>query len=127
MMNRRFPLLKLNLATVGLVAVCCLLTTGCQTYHIYQVGGPEGRELGNQPSTEWTNTTRHALGWGLIRQDIPVENCRLGNGQRLGIEEVKIERNLGQTLISIGSLGFWVPMKVGWRCAKPPVPTDVLD
>jgi hypothetical protein len=109
-----------------LLLACWLPTTGCYTYHVYQTGGPEGREMGNQPSTEWTNTTLNSFAWGLIRQDLPADRCQLGNGQRVGIEEVKIETNLGFVLISAATLGIWVPVNVGYRCAKPPVPTDIL-
>ena len=126
-MNSPLPKFRQNVAALLLVAVCSLPTTGCYTFHAYQAGGPDGRELGNQPSTEWTNTTRHALAWGLIRQDIAVENCTLANGQRLGIDEVKVETNFGYVLISAGTLGFWVPLKVSWRCAKPPVPGGTLE
>jgi hypothetical protein len=117
--------LRPKLAALLLLPVCCLPNTGCYSYHVYQTGGPEGRELGNQPSTEWTHKTLHSFAWGLIRQDLPAE-CQLGSGQRLGIEEVKIETNLGFVLISAGTLGIWVPVRVGYRCAKPPVPTDIL-
>lgn len=109
-----------------LIVVCLLPTTGCYTYHAYQVGGPEGRDEGNQPATEWSHTTRHALAWGLIRQDIPISDCKLANGQRIGIEEFKIETNVGYIIGSVVTLGFWVPMEVSWRCAKPPPPTGVL-
>src|SRR5206468_10062337 len=83
---------------VVLGLLCSLSTTGCYTYHAYQTGGTQGREQGNQPATESTHTTRNALAWGLVRQDIVVTNCCLGNGQRLGIEEVKVETNFGYIL-----------------------------
>jgi hypothetical protein len=114
-----------GLAVVS-VTLSCLLFTGCYTYHVYQIGGPDGRELGNQPSTEWKQKTLHALAWGAIRQDLPVDNCRLANGQRLGIEEVKVDTNLAYLLASTVTLGLWVPLQVSWRCAKPPVSTGVI-
>jgi hypothetical protein len=106
-----------------LALTCATAPAGCYRYHVYQVGGPEGRELGNQPGTEWEHRTLHALFWGTLRQDLPVENCRLGDGQLLNIEEVKVETNLAFLLASVATAGVWVPMRVGWRCAKPPVPT----
>ena len=108
------------------VLACWMSTSGCYTYHVYQAGGPEGREQGNQPSTEWESETLHALFWGAVRQDLPVENCRLGDGTHLGIEEVKIETNFGYVLASVLTLGIWVPLQVSWRCAKPRVPTGTL-
>ncbi len=115
-----------RLAAFALTLACVLPTTGCYTYHVYQTGGPEGRELGNQPGTEWKHKTLHSFAWGAIRQDLPVENCRLGDGQRTGIEEIKIETNLGYVLISGITFGIWVPVEVSWRCAKPPVAADIL-
>ncbi len=99
-------------------ALCVSLLSGCATYHIYQVGGP--REMGNQPLTEWKTKTLHSLVWGAIRQDLTVDNCRLGNGTRTNIEEVRVRANFGATIAAILTLGFWRPLEVGWRCAKPP-------
>jgi hypothetical protein len=107
-----------------LLAVSLLSVTGC--YHVYQAGGPEGRELGNQPGTEWSSKTGHALAWGIFRPDIPVTNCVLANGDRLGIEEIKVETNVGYVIVSVVTLGFWVPVDVSWRCAKPKVATGTL-
>ena len=42
----------------------------------------------------------NSLAWGLWRQDLPVTNCRLANGQRLGIEELRIGRTLPQMLVT---------------------------
>ena len=121
LINRR------TLVALTLVLSCSILTTGCYTYHIYQVGGTAGREQGNQPGTEWEHKTLHAFAWGAVRQDLPVDNCQLGSGQRLGMEEVKVDTNLGYLLVSVVTLGIWVPLDVSWRCAKPPVPTDTLN
>jgi hypothetical protein len=109
-----------------LVAVYLLSGSGCATYHVYQIGGPDGRELGNQPSTEWESKTLHSLFWGAIRQDLPVDNCKLGDGTRIGIEELRVESNFGATLATILTLGMWRPLRVGWRCAKPPAIRDTL-
>lgn len=117
---------KRTLTVFAFVLACCIPTQGCYTYHVFQVGGTDGREQGNQPSTEWKHKTLHAFAWAL-RQDLPVDNCQLGNGQRTGIEEVKIDTNLGYLIVSVATLGLWVPLKVSWRCAKPPVPTGVLN
>ena len=115
--NRHARMLILALA-------CSMPVTGCYTYHVYQTGGPAGRELGNQPGTTWEQKTLHSFFWGMVRQDLPVENCQLANGQRLNIEEVRVETNLAFLIASVATAGVWVPMKVGWRCARPPVPTN---
>lgn len=120
--SRRYTLIVL-----ALIFLCCTPATGCYTYHVYQVGGTAGREQGNQPGTEWQHETLHAFAWGAVRQDLPVDNCQLANGQRFGIEEVKVDTNLGYLIVSVATLGIWVPLRVGWRCAKPPVPTGILN
>jgi len=100
---------------------------GCYTYHVYQVGGPSSRELGNQPSTEWRHKTLNALAWGAVRQDLPIDNCQLPDSQRFGIEEIKIETNMGYVLASAATLGLWSPLEVSWRCARPHGATGTLD
>lgn len=108
--------------------VCAFTLSGCYRYHAYQVGGPEGREEGNQPATEWKGATRHSLFWGLIRQDLPIENCRTLDGKkRLNIEEFKVESNFLYTLATLGTLGIWAPVEIQWRCAKPQPRTGGLD
>jgi hypothetical protein len=106
-------------------ALSAWLLTGCATYHVYQVGGP--REMGNQPLTEWKSKTLHSLVWGAVRQDLPVDNCRLGDGTRTGIEEVRARANVGATLATVLTLGFWRPLQVSWRCAKPQGIRGVLE
>lgn len=109
-----------------LVCACALATVGCQTFHVYQIGGPRQREQGNQPSTEWRYKTLHAFLWGTVRQDLPIDKCQTADGARFGIEEVKVETGFGYVLGSAVTLGLWVPLRVGYRCAKPPVPTGTL-
>lgn len=107
--------------------ICAAGLSGCYTYHVYQIGGPDGREQGNQPSTEWQHRTLNSFLWGAVRQDLPVENCQLpGTGQRLGMEEVKIENTLPYVLAEVVTLGIWAPLKVSWRCNKPVPPTGTL-
>jgi hypothetical protein len=110
-----------------IVLLCTASASGCYTYHVYQIGGADGREMGNQPSTEWKSRTLNAFLWGAVRQDLPVENCQLANGQRLGMEEVKIDKHLGHVLAQALTLGIWVPLKVSWRCNRPVPPTGTLD
>ena len=117
--------LRARAAALLLAAAFALPSTGCYTYHIYQVGGPQGREMGNQPGTEWQTRTLHAFAWGAVRQDLPVDNCQVG-GQRMGIEELRVRENLAYRLATVLTLGLWAPTEVSWRCARPPVPTGTL-
>jgi hypothetical protein len=97
------------------------------TYLIYQDGGIGDSQPQNMPGTEWETRTLTSLAWGLWRQDLPVRNCRLANGQRLGIEELRIGRSLSQMLITLVTLGFVAPTRVSWRCCRPPSQSGTLD
>jgi hypothetical protein len=96
------------------------------TYLVYQDGGIGDSQPQNMPGTEWRSKTLLSLGWGLWRQDLPVDNCRLANGQRLGIEELRIGRSLPQVLITLGTLGLVAPTRVSWRCCRPPSQSGTL-
>lgn len=97
------------------------------TYLIYQDGGLGDSQPQNMPGTEWESTTLKSFAWGLWRQDLPVTNCRLSNGQRLGIEEVRIGRTLPQVLITLLTLGIVAPTQISWRCCRPPSQSGILD
>ena len=97
------------------------------TYLIYQDGGIGDSQPQNMPGTEWKSRTLNSFVWGLIRQDLPVTNCRLANGQRLGIEELRVGRSVGQTLAMFLTLGIWAPTTVSWRCCRPPSQSGTLD
>ena len=97
------------------------------TYRIYQaeeIGDPQPQ---NMPGTEWRSTTLKCLAWGLWHQDLPVTNCHLANGQRLGIEEVRLGRTFPQVLITFLTLGFVAPMRVSRRCCRAPSQSGTLD
>ncbi len=106
------------------VLVCLSGATGCSTTHMYQVGG---LLQGNYPVTEWKAQTLNTFFWGAVRQDLPVDNCQLGDGTRIGIEEVKIEKKFGHALATFLTLGIWNPVKISWRCAKPAPVDGILD
>jgi hypothetical protein len=96
-------------------------------YLIYQDGGVFDSQPQNMPGTELETVWLNCLAWGLWRQDLPITNTRLSNGQRLGIEELRIGRTLPQLLISLLTLGFWAPTMVSWRGCRPPVQSGLLD
>lgn len=110
-----------QLLRVVVVLAAILGTCGCHAFHVYQIGGTREREQGNQPSTEWKQKRLNSFLWGSIRQDFAVDDCKTGDGTRLGIEEVKIQTGFRYVLASSLTLGLWVPIKVAYRCAKPPV------
>lgn len=97
------------------------------TYLIYQDGGFGDSQPQNMPGTEWESRTLYSYAWGLWRQDLPVRNTRLSNGQRLGIEELRIGRTLPQMLITLITLGAVAPLSVSWRGCRPPVQSGILE
>jgi hypothetical protein len=97
------------------------------TYLIYQDGGIGDSQPQNMPGTELKSKTLLSFAWGLWRQDLPVTNCRLSNGQRLGIEEIRVGRSLPQMLITLVTLGLVAPIRVSWRCCRPPSQSGTLD
>lgn len=101
------------------VLLLAAFTTRCTTVHGYQTGGPGGREQANQPGTEWESKTSNTFLWGAIRQDVFINNCRLGDGSRINIEEFKIEKKAPHIIATVLTLGLWEPMKISWKCAKP--------
>ena len=97
------------------------------SYLIYQDGGIGDSQPQNMPGTEWESKTLLSLAWGLWRQDLPVTNCRLANGQRLGIEEIRIGRSLPQMLLTLLTLGLVATARVSWRWYRPPSQSGILD
>ena len=96
-------------------------------YLIYQDGGVFDSQPQNSPGTELETTVINSIAWGLKRQDLPITNTRLSNGQRLGIEELRIGRTFPQMLVSLLTLGFWSPITVSWRGCRPPIQSGILD
>jgi Bor protein len=111
-------ILRKPILIIGL-SMLLLTINSCTTIHAYQTGGPLGREGGNMPSTEWESKMTHQFLWGAIRQDVVIQNCALGDGTRINIEEFKVEKNFGCMLANVLTLGIWEPTKISWRCAKP--------
>jgi hypothetical protein len=103
------------------------LLSAAATYHIYQDGGIGDSQPQNMPGTEWKSKDLNSFLWGLIRQDLPVTNCRLANGQRVGIEEIRVGRNYLQVLATVLTLGIWAPTRISWRCCRPPSQSGTLD
>jgi len=90
------------------------------TYLIYQDGGIGDSQPQNMPGTEWEYRTLNSFGWGLWRQDLPITNTRLSNGQRLG-------QTFPQLFVTLLTLGFWAPTLVSWRGCRPPVQSGILE
>lgn len=97
-----------------LVAAMLSIQTGC--YH-YRVITPKP-----DPATDYERRTVHALFWGLGQpEDIETADC-LSNA----IDEVRVTTTLGYALVSVATLGVWMPLHVEWRCAKEPSPNGEI-
>jgi hypothetical protein len=83
--------------------------SGC--YH-YRVAAPDP-----DPATDYEKRVAHSLFWGLLQsRDISADDC-LSNA----LDEVRMSTNLGYSVISIATLGIWMPMNVQWKCAGEPL------
>jgi hypothetical protein len=102
--------------SLGLLFIIMIITHSCTTIHVYQSGGPNGIELGNQPSTEWKSDVSNTFIYGAIRDDVRIINCR---ERSTNIEEMKVEKNTWRIAVYVLTLGLWDSSKISWRCAKP--------
>ena len=97
-----------------IVVATVVVTSGCYHYRLAMHG--EG-------VTEPHKKTMHALFWGLIQENEFADNC-LGQG----IHEVRVSTNFGYALVSVVTLGIWVPMDIEWTCAgEAPPDSSVFD
>jgi len=91
-----------------LVALTVIAGTGC--YHTRLA-------VKGEPATDVQKVTTHALFWGLVQENVTAANCRDG-----GIQQVRISTNFGYLVLSVATLGIWVPLDVEWQCAKASPP-----
>ncbi len=84
--------------------------TGCYHYHVLS---PEF-----DPATEPQQKTVHSLAWGLANKpgNVFAANCEDSDA----LDQVSVTSNFGYSVITAVTLGFWAPLQVEWRCAKPP-------
>lgn len=94
-----------NFRYLTLGILCLTLASGC--YH-YRVLPAE-----TAPADEGHSTTQHGLFWGLMQSRAEEPNCQ-GNGAA----EVVASSNLGYALLSVATLGIWMPLELEWKCAK---------
>jgi hypothetical protein len=92
-----------------LIFLMLFFLNGC--YH-YRVVAPDP-----EPATEYENRVVNSLFWGLMQaKDISADDC-LSNA----LDEVRVTTNLVYSVVSVATLGIWMPMNVQWRCAKEPL------
>jgi hypothetical protein len=94
-----------RLSAVSIAVLLCALGEGCYSVRV----APPDMNAATQPEDE----TVHSTFWGLWSSYVTPLNCQ-GNA----LAEVFISSNLGYSLVSVLSLGFWAPARVTWTCAK---------
>ena len=90
-------------------AVSLLLLGGTGCYH-YHVAAPNF-----DPAAEGRGAV-NTFAWGLINkpQTALAHNCANSSA----LDQVKVSSNLGYTLLTVVTLGFWSRVDVEWKCAK---------
>lgn len=102
---------------VATLALLGTLLVGQACYH-YRLSPPDP-----SPETEWRGRTVHSLFWGLVQQNVEADNC-LDDV----IDQVRVTTNVGFALLTIGTLGFWAPVRMEWRCASiEPPPGEIPE
>jgi hypothetical protein len=96
---------------VTISVVCWLALAGCYHSRVAPI-----RSL---PADDGHSVTEHALVWGLYQARAEQPDCQ-GNG----VAEVTATSNLGYSLISVVTLGFWMPSELEWKCAKDKLRVD---
>lgn len=87
-----------------------LVCSGC--YHV-RVIVPQP-----DPGTEYKKQNVQSLVWGtrqLPSKDLAASDCL----NSTALDEVRVSSNLGYSFLTVGTLGFWSPSQVEWRCSKP--------
>ncbi|HEX5726387.1 MAG TPA: hypothetical protein VFX98_13020 [Longimicrobiaceae bacterium] len=85
-----------------------ILLGGC--YH-YRITAPQPN-----PETEPRRTVVHNFAWGLLSNPPAYRAANCDNANAL--DQVRVNNNLGFTLVTVLSLGLWAPVELEWRCAK---------
>jgi hypothetical protein len=97
--------------TLGTAVAMFWLLAGSGCYHV-RVIVPQP-----DPGTEYKKQNVQKLVWGALpkKSDIQASNCL----NSTALDEVRVSSNLGYSVLTVGTLGFWSPSQVEWRCSKP--------
>jgi Bor protein len=95
-----------------LLLLCCVsLLAGCAEHRLVVPIPNPGPQSGTVDSA--------AIGWG-ASQKRSTADCPTNL-----IDEVRVKQNVGQALVSVLTLGFYMPTTIEYICAK--VPTQIGD
>ena len=86
---------------------------GCAQYHLTIPSSDPNQPEGQ--ASEYQTETMNAYAWGLMLdpQVVGADKCTDG------INDVFVDRNFGQDLASVVTLGLWMPAEVRYRCKAP--------
>ncbi len=88
------------------ILIIIIFFQGCYSYRVVVPN--------SNPVVDSGSKTVNSFFWGLLNnpQQIVAQECSKSNS----IDEVKFSTNLGYSLISIVTLGIWMPVDVEWKC-----------
>jgi Bor protein len=96
-----------------ILLVCCISLAGCAEHRlIVKRPNPTGA-----PQT----ADSKAFGWGAVQRRTVAE-CSTNL-----IDEVRVKQNLGQALVSVLTLGLYMPTRIEYVCANVPSPVGGTD
>ena len=84
---------------------------GCYHYRVMPKNPDPGDEV-------HPKKTMHSFLWGLAQS--PPNGVVTECTEPDALAEVAMTTNAGYLLLSVVTLGIWVPMEVEWQCAPPP-------
>lgn len=109
-------------STLVPLAFVLLMASGCASHTIY-AKSPDGTAIAGQSYRKnqvsiFGDKGLNSNGTGLVAQE-----CREGD-----LTEVSVKRNVGQTLVTLFTLGMITPATIHFKCEKvgapPPSPSD---
>jgi hypothetical protein len=113
-MSSRALIRSLGTMRAGAALAGLLALAGCAEYHLTIPS--------SDPAPGEYRQSMNAYAWGLVLdpQVVGAENCQNG------INDVFVERNFGQDLASVLTLGLWMPAEVRYHCKAAGTRGDTL-
>ncbi len=101
--------------TIRALLIYCMIVgiSGCATMTI------EG-DCQKTPMSKTGTHTKHGSFYNIVWAEPPVEKCENGRG----LYRARHHTNAIYVLVSVVSLGFYVPQTVEWWCDGTPEPVD---
>ncbi len=112
-----FQAFKTPWPSLMMVVFCLMFAQGCAQYHLDMKD--------SDPAVEpYTGNMIHALGWGLLYSPQQITtDCHT----ETGINDVIVKSNYLYHLVSVLTLGIWMPIEIEHRCQAGPGGEIILD